>query len=411
MRSSLALALVFGAAFALLTPPFQAPDEIAHYYRACAIAHGGFWPQVLNEHGYTAVPLSDREFISDRNIPFVPERAYVKYPMVLSPVAYLPQAFGCALGDALHIRPFYSFYLGRLLNLVCALAIILVAARIAAPWLVIVPALLPMSLFMFASFSPDALTIAMTFLTTTLALTGSPWVIAAAAVLALCKPYLLVPLLVFAFPRNGADRNVCAPRSRTDGAQTFLSAFTGWITLAVVVAGGFVATLFAKTHWSAFRPGASERVQIGFMLHHPLLAGKAVAADLFGHIPDRIEQVVGRLGLLNIAIPKLAIIAAVLMLAAVALFAGVRVTPTQRLAALAIGLGSIALVEISEYISWTPVGAAEVQGVQGRYFIPVLPLFLLAISRANERARWPAIAVPAVMAIVNGAALWAVWRA
>jgi uncharacterized membrane protein len=388
VRSSLALALLFGAAFALLTPPFQAPDEIAHYYRACAIAHGGFWPQVLNEHGYTAVPLSDREFISDRNIPFVPERGYVKYPMVLSPVAYLPQALGCAIGDALHVRPFYSFYLGRLLNLVCALAIILLAARIAAPWLVIAPALLPMSLFMFASFSPDALTIAMTLLTTTLALAGSPWVIAAAAVLALCKPYLLVPLLVFAVSRR-----------------------TGWITLAVVVVGGFVATLFAKTHWSAFRAGASERGQVDFMVHHPLLAGKAIAADLFGHIPDRIEQVVGRLGLLNIAIPKFAIIAAVLMLAAVALFAGVRVTPAQRLAALAIGFGSIGLVEISEYISWTPVGAAEVQGVQGRYFIPVLPLFLLAISRANERARWPAIAVPAVMAIVNGAALWAVWRA
>jgi len=33
-------------AVALLTPPFQVPDEIAHYYRSCAIAHGGFWPPV-----------------------------------------------------------------------------------------------------------------------------------------------------------------------------------------------------------------------------------------------------------------------------------------------------------------------------------------------------------------------------
>ena len=386
MKLSFAVALLFGAAFALITPPFGAPDEIAHYYRACAIAHGGFWPPVLNEHGYTAVPISDREFISDRSVPFVAERAFVKYPMVLSPLAYLPQALGCAIGDGLHLRPFYSFYLARLLNLFCALAIIFVAARIAAPWLVIAPALLPMSLFMFASFSPDALTIAMTFLTTTLALVGSPWVIAAAAALALCKPYLLVPLLVFAVSRR-----------------------TGWITLAVVIVGGFVATLFAKTHWSAFRPGASEHGQIAFMAHHPLLAGKAIAADVFRF--DVLEQIAGRLGLLNIALPRLAIVCALLLPIAVALFAGVRVTPAQRIAALLIALGSILLVELSEYISWTPVGAPVVQGVQGRYFIPVLPLFLLAISRANERARWPKLAVPAVMAVVNAAALWAVYRA
>jgi uncharacterized membrane protein len=388
VRSSLAVAVLFGAAFALLTPPFHAPDEIAHYYRACAIAHGAFWPPVLNEHGYTAVPISDREFVADRSTPFEPERAYVKYPMVLSPLPYLPQALGCVIGDALHLRPLFSFYLGRLLNLICALAIILLAARIAAPWLVLAPALLPMSLFMFASFSPDALTIAMTFLTATLALAGSPWVIAAAAALALCKPYLLVPLLVFAARRR-----------------------LGWIVLPVIAAGAFVATLFARTHWSAFRPGASERGQVEFIVHHPLLAGKALAADMFGHVPDRLEQLVGRLGLLNVAIPKLAILAALLLLIAVALFAGVRISMAQRFAALSIALGSIALVELSEYISWTPVGATEVQGVQGRYFIPVLPLLLLAISRPNERARWPSVAVPVVMAIVNAAALWAVWLA
>ncbi|HEX7193215.1 MAG TPA: DUF2142 domain-containing protein [Thermoanaerobaculia bacterium] len=389
MRSSLVVALLFGAAFALLTPPFQVPDEIAHYYRACAIAHGGFWPPVLNDHGYTAVPIGDRELISNRDTPFVPERAFVKYPVVFSPLPFLPQALGCAIGDALHLRPLFSFYLARLLNLVCALALVYLAARIAAPWLVITPALLPMSLFLFGSFSPDALTIAMTFLATSLALAGSPWVIAAAAALALCKPaYLLVPLLVFAARRR-----------------------TGWIALAVIVAGAFVSTLFIKTSWAPFRPGVDERGQISFTMHHPLLAGRTLAADLLRHGADRVEQLAGRLGLLNVPIPKFAIVTSVLLLLGVAIFAGVRVSPPQRLAALALALGSIAVVELSQYISWTPVGASEVQGVQGRYFIPIVPLFLIAISRPNERARWPAFAVPAVMAIVNAAALWAVYRA
>jgi len=389
VRSSFAVALLFGAAFALLTPPFQVPDEIAHYYRACAIAHGGFWPPVKGGHGYSAVPIGEREFISSRDVPFVAEKAYVKYPLLFSPLPYLPQAAGCAIGDALHLRPLYTFYLARLMNLLCSLAIVFVAARIAAPWLVMTSALLPMSLFLFGSFSPDALTIAVTFLATTLALAGSPWVIAAAVALALCKPaYLLVPLLVFAARRR-----------------------TGWIALPVVIAGAFVSTLFIRTSLAFLRPGVDDGAQIRFTLHHPLLTLRALGSDLVHHSADRVEQMVGRIGLLTIPIPTIAIVAALLLLLAVALFAGPRISLAQRLLAGGSALATIAAVELSQYISWTAVGAPEVEGVQGRYFIPILPLLLLPVSRPRERARWPSIAVPSVMAIVNATAVLAVYRA
>lgn len=380
---------MFGAAFALLTPPFQVPDEIGHYYRACAIAHGGFWPPVRDLHGFTAVPIGSREFISDRNVPFVPELAYVKYPIVFSPLPFLPQALGCAIGDALHLRPLITFRLARLMNLLCALAIVLLAARVAAPWLVIAPALLPMSLFLFGSFSPDALTIAMTFLATTLALAGSPWVIAAAAALALCKPtYLLVPLLVFATRRR-----------------------IGAIAAGVVVAGAFVSTIFIKTTWAFLRPGVDDRAQLRFTLHDPIQVGNALAADLLHHSVDRLEQLVGRLGLLTIPIPTISVVLALALLVAVALFAAPRISTSQRLLAAVIAVATIGAVELSQYLSWTAVGAKEVDGIQGRYFIPIVPLLLLAISRPYERARWPSFVVPAVMTIVNATALWAVYRA
>lgn len=389
MRLSFAVALLFGAAFALLTPPFQVPDEIGHYYRACAIAHGGFFPPVKDLHGYTAVPIGSREFISDRNVPFAPELAYVKYPIVFSPLPFLPQALGCAIGDALHLRPLLTFRLARLTNLICALAIVLLAARIAAPWLVITPALLPMSLFLFGSLSPDALTIAMTFLATTLALAGSPWVIAVVAALALCKPvYLLVPLLVFANRRR-----------------------IGAIVAAVIVAGAFVSTLFIKTTWTFLRPGVDDRAQLRFTMHHPLQAFIAMAADLLHNSVDRLEQLVGRLGLMTIPIPTLSVILALALLVAVALFAAPRVSRSQRALAALTAVATIGAVELSLYLSWTAVGAKEVEGVQGRYFIPIVPLILLAISRPSERARWAAFVVPIVMAIVNATALWAVYRA
>src|SRR5437667_12497065 len=34
------VALLFGAAYALVTPAFEVPDEVAHYWRATAAAYG-----------------------------------------------------------------------------------------------------------------------------------------------------------------------------------------------------------------------------------------------------------------------------------------------------------------------------------------------------------------------------------
>ena len=131
------------------------------------------------------------------------ERVVVRYPLFYSPLPFVPQAFAIAIGDALHLRPLIAFYLGRLLNLAAALSLIALAFRLFASPVLATCALLPMTLFLFASFSSDAITIAMTFLATALALAGSPWIIVASLALGLCKPaYVLVPLVVLASRRR-----------------------------------------------------------------------------------------------------------------------------------------------------------------------------------------------------------------
>ena len=48
--------------------------------------------------------------------------------------------------------------------------------------------------------------------------------------------------------------------------------------------------------------------------------------------------------------------------------------------------GIYAVTCFAMYISWTPVGSAEIQGVQGRYFIPMFALAsLLFTSSENSR--------------------------
>jgi uncharacterized membrane protein len=44
-------------------------------------------------------------------------------------------------------------------------------------------------------------------------------------------------------------------------------------------------------------------------------------------------------------------------------------------------IGCAWLIIIAQYLSWTEVGAVLVDGVQGRYFIPLLPFLALLFPR------------------------------
>jgi uncharacterized membrane protein len=61
---------------------------------------------------------------------------------------------------------------------------------------------------------------------------------------------------------------------------------------------------------------------------------------------------------------------------------------------------SVWAVTIAQYLSWSPVGSATIEGVQGRYFLVLLPFLLLAVPHWR-RCGIPAIA-PALPAIALG---------
>jgi uncharacterized membrane protein len=71
-------------------------------------------------------------------------------------------------------------------------------------------------------------------------------------------------------------------------------------------------------------------------------------------------------------------------------------------------LASVGLIFLLEYLTWTPLGSPVVEGVQGRYFMPlavILPAYLPAIpSRMAARVFLPVrlglLAFPAISVCV-----------
>jgi uncharacterized membrane protein len=149
--------------------------------------------------------------------------------------------------------------------------------------------------------------------------------------------------------------------------------------------------------------GAAEQFDPGwklrFMLSQPLAFPQAVLGMIANK--DALEfwhQVLGVLGLFDTLLQPWVYTAIGLLLA------GTFVSPlgcgSRRACALAAGATALAyclVVVLIFYLIWTPVHADQVWGVQGRYFVPVLPLIAVAVAALLDRG--PDIRITAMLAI------------
>jgi uncharacterized membrane protein len=308
-----------------------------------------------------------------------------------------------------------AFLLGRLLTFTAATALILAAIRRAPQGKIVfcIVGLLPVVIQQTASFSYDALHLGgvMLFTAHMLALALQPAALArrdklGALVLslggALLKPgFVLLSLLGFLLP----ERQFASRRARTLFLAGLLAVpCAAWGLLMVVsdpVPGG-----------GLLDPAAQAR----FVLANPFEFMAAVARAILQTSSYLVQSVVFRPGQNYGGIPMLFYVLA---------FAGVTAllrsqdehvsfTRRQRAALLATAVLQSLFVFLLLYLVSTPPGAPRVVGVQGRYFVGLLPLFLLAAYKSgfDVRAEWirrrPGAAVFVLAALLGGYAVFAV---
>jgi uncharacterized membrane protein len=395
----LLLAGAFMLAYAAVTPPFQGPDEVGHFWRSYSLARGAVWPAMEHGRPVADVPRGVRDLVGTlwvdtagksgekakigmarlRAAVHVPlrhrELVRVGIPAHYTPVPYLPQTLACLAGDSLRLRPLVTFYLGRLFNASCALVLIGLAMRFADdrwPWLAV--SLLPMLLYLCGSWSADPATDGLAFLVTALALRRdkSPrlwWsFLGCSLLLALAKPaYFPLP---------------CLGLAQLGHRRVARAALLG----TVIAIGVLISSLTAQRNFFAMRtdrpvdPSAQEAAVRSAPLHFLGIA----THDYVVNGATYLEQFAGRLGWLDVYLPHGLIDAALALLLLIGLTT--RSLPwRQRLLAAAVVAASLLLVSLSQYVGWSVVGSEEIEGIQGRYFLPTGPLILLLVSIS---ARW-----------------------
>jgi uncharacterized membrane protein len=401
-----AVALVFGLAYALITPPFEVPDEVGHYWRASSIAYGfvsNALPMMPRGFGVIVyalwTPDRTRHMTSDRlrlarGVMLEPQvRGPVRAHSFYSPAAYVPQILAALIARMASIRPFFGFYIGRFLTLLVSVLVLSVAGVVAPGFRDHVHAvsLLPMSLFLFGSWSADAMTISAACLVSSLIVAGFDGdvrmksIIAASFWLSLCKPsYSLLSLLALLMPL----------RRRRDAilllfAVVFGSILSIWITTSTAI--------------GLPRPDlpVDSRAQLHFIRDSPARFVEILVNDLRRNGFDYLLAMTGRFGLYDVFAPGVVSMLLLLMLAVIGLMNGPSLPLRVRITICAVTAMVFVGILAYLYITSSIAGGTTIEGTQGRYILPVFPLALCVLRIPRLRVSFPYGAILAATGLAN----------
>jgi hypothetical protein len=430
----LLLASVLGVLYLILTPPLRAPDERHHLRRIVQITAGGVIDAAPIPRGvqelFAAGKLTGRGLRHRRDIPFSGDdfgrlaaiRLGADDPvpfagdrtLAYSPLPYLPAIPVVSIGLRAGLRPLGLLYASRASLLVAGVLLLALAIRLVPDlaWPLCLIALLPTVSFLRSCVSADTLTTAFAFLAfaqilrlraASTPLHAGDLILLAVATsgLALAKVAYL-PLTLAALPML-LDR---LGQRRGGRAVAAVVALLPWLVgMAWLWAlGGNVAV----GDLSRARPDA----QLALVLHEPSHFVHAFVGSWLtpSSLANLSQAVVGRFLLLNLRIPWPFVIVCFGLLALLAAASPARCAPRPRERAvfLLAALACTVVVSLGAYLKWSAFGSASINGIQGRYLIPLIPYVLFALLPPRRlRWAWPGRSVAiAVLATVLASNLW-----
>lgn len=385
------IASIGGVLFIFASPPLTVPDEPAHFFRAYSVSEGGFVTQTngadwgwnmpesivdfaVHEDHYSLKKIQDefsRDFDGNNRVflGFINSAVY-------SPIPYLPQATGIFIAKLFHAPPIALLYIGRLTNLLCAIFLTYLAIKNTPilKWSFVIVALFPMVLHQYASLSADAMTISSSLLLFALVFQyafqetfrPSRWwyvgILLSSFAIGLCKQaYVFLPLVVLLIQKKK---------------------FGSWKKYFLFCLSVFFMAVLPSVIWTwftkdIFQLSNSERVD--FVVSHPIYMIKLLLDDYLFTSSYYYESMIGYLGWLTVRLPFPLIFAYSLLFAFSIIVEKVRFefTRYQRAYLFGLILSTMLLISVTLFITFSNTYDSIV-GVQGRYFIPLLPLAALA---------------------------------
>lgn len=387
----LLIVLPMGLIMLLLIPIGCVPDENVHFYRAYEISEGYLISDV-NEQGIagrylpsdtTALfdssdgSVSYSELFSKISLHTADDLTFVQFPnaALYSFISYLPQAIGIAVARLLHLPTLLIAYFGRLANFAFFLwGLSFSLAKIPnKKYSLLLICMIPIMLQQAVSLSADTMTITLTmiFVSSLFELKHTEdkslrfrdiLLIGALSVgIACCKTvYFPLCFLVFLIPSE---------RFGSMKKYIVLPIIIGLSALA-----GFCWVVHAASYITEFRSGVDVTSQIVWISVHPFRFLTVLLRTAIQGFPYYFFGLFGQaLCLYDVVLSWKYLLVAFSVLAATVLSEeAVFKKNSDKIGTVLIILFVIGLIFSALYIQWTPVASNLIEGVQGRYFLPLL---------------------------------------
>jgi uncharacterized membrane protein len=404
------LSLIFGIIFVFLTPIFRVSDEKCHFYKAYQISKLHFKGiKIENQVGdyipeyYIKESFAKKSSLSQNKFSFQDFRNTAVYP----PIAYIPQSIAISIGEIIKLNPTYIFYLGRILNLLSWIILLYWSIKIIPvyKWTLFLIGLLPISVFLAGSLSPDAVTNGFGFLLTALVLNltfsdkeslnkKDICLLALITIIAtFCKGYIFLPMLLFLIPK-----------SKFGGAKKYI------LTILLIYAAALTVNLlwvsYVKDIVIPITFDANYHKQLEYIINNPIMylislakliirtfliplqqnydvmsnteLVKILLKSLFSY--DGLQKILKDKVLFTSLLNILIYIIGFAFIFSVSLIESSKeicISIKNKVILFAVYLLTFILVSTNIYLSYNIVGSKEIIGVQSRYFIITLPIFLL----------------------------------
>lgn len=414
-----AAALILTGVVSMVIKPMSVPDEYAHYDTAYRIANE-FTGSNLSSYPSSLYKRRSDLYICPRDKASVNKdtlrwfREDMKSPlardeeMVLiqgrdlrsdsSGLFYLPASAGILLGRALHLNYFLTFYLARMMNMLCSLGLICAAIR-KMPFGRILPAviaLMPLSIQQIGGVTPDGLIFGFCFLLGAVCLramyepekctyTDITAMILIPAVLTQCKGGAYLPLALLCIPA------LCTLLQKRFHLSTKKIALILVPAAVIVIAAvgyryryAFMYKLFASQNQTYSQRLGRDLYSGSWLLSHPGQFLRILEGTLYLQLPAHFSALFGTSLTWTATIKLNALIQYLylsILLAAVFLRGEetYRLNTRRRILLLVSCLLCFAAAAYAMLTGWTRLGTEYISGLQMRYYIPFLPMLLVCV--------------------------------
>ena len=408
------VALWLGLMYLLIIPIYSIPDEYTHvdtayaisnrllgirdpenmkgyaYKRECDIETEEYLTYEASLEDYRRLYYEMGERVGDQELVLCTVRSGAAHVNILY---YLPAAIGMAIGRVLSLGILPVLLLGRFMNLLCFTLLTYLALRRLGKQRMLLGmiALLPITLQQAASYSYDCILIAVALLFTAYCFY---FAFEAKSVSVLDMMLFAFTFAQIAYVKGGCYLPLCLlvlmiplERGWKWGQAAGFTLTSGLIACGFFAQGNVISLLknyFFKNAGSVNPLSGSEMYTFGYLIHHPFKLISLFVNTVFVHGSRLVyEMFGGKMGsLFNIQMPWLYIIGFITVITVTCSLPSVqfriRNKLTKALMILTV-LGATGLLFLSMLLADTAKTMNTVQGLQGRYFIPVLflPLVLL----------------------------------